>query len=330
MLKAWLAAFGFESAALALLNGEPSAARLLAFLGSHAVASAAAAFAVALMFPASLRQPRQYLWALLFGVNFFIPVVGLLTSVVGAVAGTLFPRLLAPDFFRRIGSPEYTPDRTHDPSRMRGGGARARLRDRQLAPTRRVEALMALGSMPTPAAGPLLREVLADPVDDLRLLAYGLLDRREKEISERLLRERAMLSELTDPIEQRAAAARVAHLFWELVYQDLVTGDMAMYALEQGRSHALLAVEGRGAGAATAGAWLLLARIELRRGVLGGVEEALQAAQDHGLPRTAIIPYLAELRFLQHRHREIPALMYEIGRQPAAGAFAAVQQFWAA
>ncbi len=330
MIKAWLAAISAEMAALALLGGAPSSARLLSFLALHGAASAAAAFAVALLFPAALRHPRRSLWALLFGLNFFVPVIGLVTTLVGAIGGTLFPRLLAPSFFRRVAAPEYTPDRAHDPGQMRSGGARARLRDRRLDPARRVEALMALGAVPAPATGPVLREMLSDPVDDLRLLAYGLLDRREKEISERLMRERAVLADLTDPIEQRACAARVAQLFWELVYQDLVTGDMANYALDQARSHALLAVEGRGAGAMTATAWLLVARIGLKRGQLEGVEEALQAAQQHGVARTAAIPYLAELRFLQGRHREIPALMYELGRQPAAGTMALLQQYWAA
>lgn len=329
-LVTWITAFVFELLALATLAGAAGTARLLAFLALHAIASAAAAFAVALLFPVALRRPRRLLWALLFGLNFFVPVIGLVTTVVGAVGGTLFPRLLAPNFFARVSSPEYTPDRAHDPSRMRGGGARARLRDRNLAPTRRVEALMALGATPSPATGPLLREMLADPVDDLRLLAYGLLDRREKEISERLLRERAVMAELTDPVEQRASAARVAQLFWELVYQDLVSGDMATYALDQARNHALLAVESRGAGRATAGAWLLLARVGLRREKLEGVEEALTAAQENGLPRAAIVPYLAELRYLQGRHREIPTLMFELGRQPAAGPMAALQQYWAA
>jgi len=330
MIKAWIAAFSVELAALSMLSGAPSAARLLGFLALHGLASAAAAFAVALLFPAALREPRRYLWALLFGLNFFVPVIGLITTVVGAIGGTLFPRLLAASFFNRVSAPEYTPDRAHDPGKMRSGGARARLRDRKLDPSRRVEAMMALGAVPAPATAPVLREMLSDPVDDLRLLAYGLLDRREKHISERLMRERAALADLTDPIEQRACAARVAHLFWELVYQDLVTGDMASYALEQARSHALLAVEGRGAGAMTAAAWLLIARIGLRGTQLEGVEEALHVAQGNGLPRIAVIPYLAELRFLQGRHREIPTLMYELGRQPASGTMAMLQQYWAA
>jgi hypothetical protein len=241
----------------------------------------------------------------------------------------LFPRLFRREYFRRVAAPEYTPDRTYDLSRMRGGAARARLRDPSLEPAHRVAALMAIAGSTTPATGPLLREMLADPVDDLRLLAYGLLDRREKAISERLIRERALLADITDPIEQRATAARVAQLFWELVYQDLVQGDMANYALEQARRHALLAVEGRGAGAVTASAWLLLAKINLHQRETRGVEQALGAAQSLGLPRRTIVPYLAELRFLEGRYAEIPALMYDLPPQQSSGTLAAVQQYWA-
>jgi hypothetical protein len=331
MLRAWLASFGLEALALSLLLGsaDPETVKLLAFLAAHAAASAFGSLAVATMFPPSLRRPRRRLWLLLFGLNFFVPLLGLLASLMGAVAGTLFPRLLKRDYFRRVAAPEYTPDRTYDLSKMRGGAARARLRDASLEPAHRVAALMALAGNATPATGPLLREMLGDPVDDLRLLAYGLLDRREKAISERLIRERALLADITDPIEQRATAGRVAQLFWELVYQDLVRGDMASYALEQARRHALLAVEGRGAGAATASVWLLLAKINLHQRETRGVEQALDAAQSFGLPRRTIVPYLAELRFLEGRYAEIPALMYDLPPQQSSGTLAAVQQYWA-
>jgi polysaccharide biosynthesis protein PelE len=312
MLKLWLAALSFESAALLLLGRAPGDGVALAgFLLLHAVASAAGAVAVALLFPPSLRQPRKLLWALMFGLNFFVPVIGILTSVIGAVAGTLFPRLLKPDYFRRVTSPEYTPDRAYAAANLRGDAARARLRNPQLDAGTRVKALMAVAGQPTPATGPLLREMLADPVEDLRLLAYGLLDRREKEISERLIRERSALESITDPVEQRATAARVAQLFWELVYQDLV-----------------LAVEGR-YGRRAGGVWLLLARIGLRRDALDAAGEALENAEAAGMPRAALVPYLAELRFRQGRYTEIPALMYELGNQPASGALAGVQQYWA-
>lgn len=331
MLSLWLSSFAFETLALALLLlwPVPATVALLAGLAAHAAASALVSIAVAQLFPPSLRQPRRLLWLLLFGLNFFIPLLGLLASLMGAVAGTLFPRLFKRDFFRRVGSPEYTPERSYVPSRMRGGAVRARLRDVSLDPAQRVAALMSISGTVNPATGPLLREMLADPVDDLRLLAYGLLDTREKTISERLIRERGVLADITDPIEQHATAARVAQLFWELVYLDLVQGDMADYALDQARRYALLAIEGSGAGEASASVWLLLARIGLRRGEIRGVEEALTAAQSLGLPRRTIVPYLAELRFRERRYSEIPALMYDLPQQQSSGTLAAVQQYWA-
>jgi hypothetical protein len=332
VLKYWLAAFSFEAAALTLLTatGFTATMALLAFMGMHLFASVFGALAVGMMFPAALRRPRRWLWLLLFGLNFFVPLLGLLASLVGAVAGSLFPRLLRRDLFRRVATPEYTPDRAYDTSRLRGGAARARLRDHALDPAQRVAALMAIAKTATPATGPLLREMLADPVDDLRLLAYGLLDRREKAISERLIREQGALADITDPVAQHAGASRVAQLFWELVYQDLVQGDMANYALEQARRFALLAIEGSGAGPASASAWLLLARIGLRTHDLRDVDQALQTAQSLGLPRRVVVPYLAELRFQQGRYTEIPALMYDLPQLQSSGTLAAVQQYWAA
>jgi hypothetical protein len=330
MVRLWFAAFTLEAVALWLLSRDTAgAAALLAFLTVHGGASAVAAVAVALLFPTGLRRPRRWLWSLLFGLNFFVPVIGIVTSSIGAVAGTLFPRLLKPDYFRRVAPPEYTPERVFSLAGTRGDAARARLRNSRLDPAARVTALMAVAGQARPGTGALLREMLADPVEDLRLLAYGLLDRREKAISERLIRERNALEQITDPVEQHATAARVAQLFWELVYQDLVQGDMATYALDQAQRYALLAVEGRH-GKGAGGVWLLLARIGLRRGALDAAEDALDRAAAAAMPRAALVPYLAELRFKQRRYGEIAALMYELGNQPMSGSLAAVQQYWAA
>ncbi|MCX8115259.1 MAG: hypothetical protein N3D71_09330 [Burkholderiaceae bacterium] len=49
------------------------------------------------------------------------------------------------------------------------------------------------------------------------------------------------------------------------------------------------------------------------------------------MPRRAVLPYLAELRFQQRRYAEVRKLMYELGSYPASSEqLGALQQFWAA
>jgi hypothetical protein len=91
-----------------------------------------------------------------------------------------------------------------------------------------MKALLALQNVPTRQSSGILREALADSADDLRLLAYGMLDAREQQLTHRI--EQALQRHRngragTD--EARYLAAReLAELYWELVYQELVQGDM--------------------------------------------------------------------------------------------------------
>lgn len=331
MLKLWIPALTAESTALALVaRGAAAVETLIAFLVLHAAASALIAVAIGLLFPRAYRRPRRWVWASLFGLNFFVPVIGLVVSFVGVIAGTWFPQLLKPAVFRRVAAPEYTATRDYDLTRLRGGAVRARLRAEALPSTARVEALLAIGSAATPASGAVLREMLTDPADDMRLLAYGLLDRREKAISEQLVRERRLLAaaeEIGDRDTARLVHHRIGQLYWELVYQALVQGDMQRYALEQALIHTEQALDGSAADGAR---WLLIGRIRLKRGELQPAHAALAAALEHGMPRRNVLPYLAELRFQQRRYADVRKLMYELGAQPASERLTALQQFWAA
>jgi tetratricopeptide (TPR) repeat protein len=331
VLKLWIPALTAESAALLLVaRGAAALETLIAFFVLHATASALIAVAIGLLFPRAYRRPRRWVWASLFGLNFFVPVIGLVVSFVGVIAGTLFPQLLKPTVFRRVAAPEYTATRDYDLTRLRGGAVRARLRAEALPSTARVEALLAIGSAATPASGAVLREMLTDPADDMRLLAYGLLDRREKSISEQLVRERSVLAaaeEIGDRDTARLVHHRIGQLYWELVYQALVQGDMQRYALEQALIHTEQALDGSAADGAR---WLLIGRIRLKRGELQPARAALSAALEHGMPRRNVLPYLAELRFQQRRYADVRKLMYELGAQPASEQLSSLQQFWAA
>lgn len=331
MLKLWIPALAAESTALLLVaRGDAALETLVGFLVLHAVASALVAVAIGLLFPPAYRRPRRWVWATLFGLNFFVPVVGLVVSFVGVIAGTLFPQLLKPKVFHQVAAPEYTATRDYDLTRLRGGAVRARLRAQDMPPTARVEALLAIGSAATPASGAVLREMLTDPADDMRLLAYGLLDRREKSISEQLVRERSVLAaaeEIGDRDTARRVHHRIGQLYWELVYQDLVQGDMRGYALEQALIHTEQSLDGSTADGAR---WLLIGRIRLARGELAPARAALGAALEHGMPRRNVLPYMAELRFQQRRYADVRKLMYELGAQPSSEQLTAMQRFWAA
>lgn len=331
MLKLWLSAFGLESAALAwLASGQHALVVIGGYLLAHGAASAIVALIGGQLFPAAYRKPRKLVFALLFGFNLFVPMIGLAILLTGYVAGSLFPQLLKPRVFEAVAQPEFTVSSEDTAQRPRGAAARARLLNRAAPAAAREEALLAVAATGAAGSGGLLREMLADPSDDLRLLAYGMLDRREKEVSGRLAAERRLL-QLAESIDDRDAArvicGRIAHLYWELVYQGLAQGDNARFALEQSLIYAERSLRDDATDGPT---WLMIGRVRMARRELRAAEGAFNEALSYQMPRRSVIPYLAELRYRQRRYGDVRKLMFELGAQPGSATLTALQEFWAA
>jgi hypothetical protein len=96
------------------------------------------------------------------------------------------------------------------------------------------------------------------------------------------------------------------------------------FAVEQVRLHLNAALK----IAEDAGLWFLLARVELRARQVDAAEYALSRAQVHGFPRERLLPYIAELRFLQRRFADVRGLFAELGDQPGIPALAQSRIFW--
>jgi len=326
LLKLIPPALGAEVSALALLfHDTHSTAALLAFLGLHAIASALTALMLLPFVPAPYDRPRRWVLAFLFALNACMPLAGLIVLVFGVTLGLWLPRLARLRKYESVPVPVYVTFRGHEGTGYRGGQVRARLVNPSAPVGGRLQALIAVQHAPTRVTSTLLRDLLADPVDDMRLLAYGMIDSKEKAITQRIDEAREQLDSTDDREAQRVAHKQLAELHWELVYQRLVQGDMLQYTVEQAAHAARAALE---VDDGDGGLWFLLARIEVTHDRLDDAEAALERALACGFPRERATPYFAELAFRRHRFAEVRRLMGELAETSIAPALAPARQYW--
>ena len=326
LYKFSLSAFGLEAAALMLLLQSPNLSALLSFLALHGAASLLIALATRLLLPRRYAEPRGWVLAFLFSYNFFMPVVGMLCTVAAFVLGIWLPRLGRSHGYASVALPRFTTHRNHEGTGFRGGQVRSQLAN-PLAPLdQRLKALVALQDTPAHATGALLRKLLSDPADDMRLLAYGILDGKEKQIMQRIQENQRLLDAgLTDEGERHAGHKRIAELYYELIYQDLVQGDMRRFAGEQVRLHI---EEARRHDGSDAGLWFMLTRLELQAGNVEAAAHALEQAREGGFARERLLPYIAELRFLQRRYGDVRQLFDELQATSTLPAVRAIRGYW--
>lgn len=203
----------------------------------------------------------------------------------------------------------------------------------QGAAQKRVASVMALRRMDAARAVPLLRVALGDTHEDVRLLAYAILERREKELRGRievLLGDLEALQAASAASEdkQRAAVLKaLAEQHWELVHGGFVSGDVEKQtltaAVRYGHESLLQAQDGSLA--------LLLGRIQLRARKPGSALHYLRAASSLGVASSVLAPLYAEVAFLMRKFDAIGPLLAEAGNAPLARPkLDAVARFWTA
>lgn len=324
--KLALTALTLEASAWSsLLLGSHSDRTLLLFLSAHAGASALIALAALALLPARLAKPRLPVALFLFGIGFVVPVLGFV-AVSGCV---LFLRFLPArnrvDTFAAVELPEIDVHQGNGKG-FRQAGMRAFLANTRAPVASRLRALVALQNVSGHIASPLLRNVLADPSEDIRLLAYGMLDNKEKLLNEAIHRQAARLHAAdTASTDHLDATRKLADLYWELVYQELVQGDLRTHALQQSLTYTRQALARVPDDAA----------LHLRHGrllqSLGQPQEA-RAAYDRalalGMPKTRIVPYLAEAAYDLHDYSGVRTLMHELGDWQSLPRLRPVIAYW--
>ena len=306
------AAFALEAGGLvSLFSYSNSQTLFAAYLAAHAVASLLVA-TVLLFF---------------FAIAFFVPVLGVVGLLGAVVIGRLMPERAKREGFEVHDAPVYDP-RAGEISMVHSkGGVRIHLQNSSAPVETRLKALLAVQSLPARVANPLVREMLSDPSDDLRLVAYGILDAREKSINARIHAAGRRLAELPPARERAQLERQMADLYWELVYQGLVHGDLRKHAMAQTRRHLDQALSLDPADPAL---WSLCGRLAAQEGDYDEAQRAFERAREFGLAEARVLPYLAEVAFRQRRFDDVHVLAGKLGASPQSQRMAQVVKYWGA
>ncbi|NYT64920.1 hypothetical protein H0A58_02920 [Alcaligenaceae bacterium] len=260
-----------------------------------------ALFVSGLLLP-SYRGPVSGIFIHVFVMCLFLPVAGHLLFLSVIIAALVFPAVKKQADSRLVENPKFV---TYLVSRVtHGSGARlrARLENTEGSSEDRITAMVAVQALPTHITDGMLRDLLTDANEEIRLLAYGIVDSAEKSIMKRIFAVQEQLGDAITSIEKDDVNSRLAELYWELIYQNLVEGEVHTYTLERVEQYGHEALTFNQKNAAM---WYLLGRCALLRKQAGQAEAYFQQAQQHNFPMDRLLPWLAEVAFLQQDYGRI-------------------------
>jgi hypothetical protein len=191
-------------------------------------------------------------------------------------------------------------------------------------PGARIEAILLTLKLKDKDAVSLLRTGLKDRVDDIRLLAYSLLSRKEKTIYDRIDATMARLKTAAPDTDSQLLYQILVSAYWELVYCGLAEGDAARFLLRKAHDIAMDALK-RYPG--STGLYFQLGRILLLKRDYRAATLAFKQANILGTDEKKLLPYFAEIAYYEHRFSAVKTLLENISHGPYPNLSAAAG-FW--
>lgn len=320
---------GVEIYSLQLIVGDQIAFQdlnLLSVFFYHFIVSAAAAFVLfQILIPAHEGfQLRNYIFFLL--VIFYLPVLGLLGLIL-AIPITLFcgSRLeesISSIKISKVRDLSLTQEPALGSQAIDLGNLHGLYRSKSYH--KRLQAVYATLKLKDSEAVPLLHKALKDPVDDIRLLAYALLDRKENHLSKRILKNKQAL-EKHDHSNSKILILRIVNDYWELVRLGLIQGEAQTHVLNMGRKYVELGLKQY---PQDLGFNFLYAQILLKLKYFQQALEQFRKSEELGMDRNNLLIYYAEIAFHNHQHQEVKRLLQDMEFPTNYPKLSAITQFW--
>ncbi|MDE2149240.1 MAG: HEAT repeat domain-containing protein [Gammaproteobacteria bacterium] len=283
--------------------------------GAHLLAALLAAAGTYSWLPARYRQPRGWALACLFSVAASIPVLGMLGLLVGLLPALRLPRHAGEDDWEAQPHPElpFKPVEV-DPEAvyLRGGLAAVLLHFDD--PAWRLRAVMATRRLDDRRAIPILRNALKDPADQVRLLAYSLLNGKQRRLDAaiRQLRRQAPAAPAAAADDVRGVRdEQMAALYLEQAELGLVDGEVRQYVLQQ----AFECIERALEAGDRAPRRFLRGRINLGLERLDAADADFEAAETLGFSADKAAPYRAEIAFKRYDFEQVCGQLRRLGAQ---------------
>ena len=191
-------------------------------------------------------------------------------------------------------------------------------------PERRLQAVYATLKLKDRDAIPLLRMALGDAVDDIRLLAYALLDRKEYRLSKHIEQAKQDV-EKQEGVGKKQVYRQIANDYWELAHLGLVQGEAKNYVLGMANKYTEL---GLGYAPEDSGLLFQYAQILLRLGKYQEALEEFKKAEMLGMEFICLQTYYAEIAFYTRRYYEVKRLMAAIELPATYPLLTTAARFW--
>ncbi len=319
-------ALGLEIYVLQLILDDPLLEQSVAsVLFYHFIASIVGGYIFLKIIMPNREKIRLMTFLLFFIIIFYLPVLGIIGLILAIpfviVRFSKTKKLNLPIVINKIRElPPEAMDQCEQPTSLHSLLSLYRSKNYQ----KRLQAVYATLKLKDQDAIPLLYKALGDPIDDIRLLAYALLDRKENYLSMRIKKNKEALEHIKNS-KNKKLCLQIANDYWELVRLGLIQGEARNYILNMACKYIEFGLEHNPNDLELC---FLQAQILLKLKNYQQAYKQFKKAENLGIDHKRLLIYYAEIAFYSRQYREVKQLMDTIDSPTAYPQLSAITQFW--
>jgi hypothetical protein len=195
-------------------------------------------------------------------------------------------------------------------NRIFGEGAIVSLtKDKDNYSPNKMKSLAFMSQNSTKQNNELIRELLSDNDNEIRLYSFAILNDKEKELNAVISKMLSKLKETKDDKNKASIYAEISSLYWEFIHFGLVTSESEIEIIKNVEKYAQKSLEIQPNNGKLI---LLLAKVNFKRRKYKSSYQFFKQALRLGINKSIVNPYLAELDFENREFGRVKKLLNEI------------------
>jgi hypothetical protein len=154
-----------------------------------------------------------------------------------------------------------------------------------------------------------VKRSLYNPQDEIRLLAFGLLSKIEKDINNKIMELKKYLNDFNDKNNKGEIYLDLAKLYWESVYKNISDNEFDDYNLKKSKQYALESIKENYKKFEN---FFLLGKISLKLKDIEQAQKYFMESLRFDYFKDKTIPYMAEIYFNEKKYSESKRLFENI------------------
>lgn len=284
---------------------------MLMYIIMHIVISVIIALIAALLITKRVQESTLSIFVSLLAFNLMLPFIAYIVTLLLAPVISFVKNKTYIHDVQTFNKEEFLKSPYPQVERLFGEGAVVSLAtDKDNHSSNKMRGVAFMAQNPTKENNKLIRGLLSDQDNEVRLYSFSLLNSKEEELNKRISQLLSDYEKCTQESQKSIIDTKLAFLYWQFIYSGLIEVENEYLMIEKVQHHVNKALQSKDVKEREL-LLSLLAKTHFKKHEYKKSSALFYEAVQEGLKKNTILPYLAEIAFIGRDFEEVKALMQE-------------------